>query len=191
MQVEAVRFLLENGADAYQRVNSLPPLAHAASRLERGPELLQVLMDHGTNLNTVSRPDCRNVLHCAAAVGTVETIEFLVKKGGMDLEKKCKIGCTPLLVAARAGNIKNAKALLNLGAKIHVVSENGGTPLIWSSSWKNVEAVKFWLGTGVDIDAQDYYGRSKCNSIICTSFIFRFSSPRLDARSQFKQRLSD
>jgi ankyrin repeat protein len=191
MQVEAVKFLLENGADVHQRVNNLPPLAHAASRLERGPELLQMLMDHGANLNTVSRPDCRNVLHCAAAVGTVETIEFLVKKGGMDLEKKCKIGCTPLLVAARAGNIRNAKALLNLGAKLHAVSENGGTPLIWSSTWNNVEAVKFWLGTDVDIDAQDCYGRSKCNSVICTSFISMFSSPHLDARSQFKQRPSD
>jgi len=176
MQVEAVKFLLENGADAHQRVNNLPPLAHAASRLERGPELLQLLMDHGTNLNTVSRPDCRNVLHCAAAVGTVETIEFLVKKGGMDLEKKCRRGCTPLIVAARAGNVRNIKALLSLGAKLNVVSENGGTPLIWSSGWENVEAVKFWLGTDVDIDAQDYQGRSKYKSNIFISFISMFSS---------------
>jgi ankyrin repeat protein len=191
MQVDAVKFLLENGADVNHRVNNLPPLAHAASRPERGPELLRLLIDHGAILTTTARPDCRNVLHCAAAVGSAETIEFLVKEGGMDLEEKCERGCTPLLIAARSGNIKNAEVLLKLGAKPDVVSEDKQTALIYSVFTKDVDAVKFWLQQpNVDVDAQDCHGISKPSPVCCTppSFIpcgpFLYTSNLLSNRGQ-------
>jgi len=173
VHVDAVRLLLDRGADVHHRVHELPPLAHAASRTHHGPELLQLLIDHGAILTTTSRPDQRNVLHCAAAVGTPDTVEFLVTKGGMDIEKKCRRGCTPLLVAARAGNVDNAKVLLKLGAKLDAVSINGGSALIWSSSWGNVDAIKYWLELGLDINARDNNGHSKsCDSPYCPTSHF-------------------
>ena len=112
-------------------------------------------------------------MHCAAAVGTPDTVEFLVTKGGMDIEKKCRRGCTPLLVAARAGNVDNAKVLLKLGAKLDAVSINGGSALIWSSSWGNVDAIKYWLELGLDINARDNNGHSKsCDSPYCPTSHF-------------------
>ena len=166
MEVETVKLLLEKGADANHRVKGLPPLVHAVTREEHRPELLQLLIDHGANLNTVSSPDRKNALHWAATAGRAETVEFLIGKG-MDMEKTCRRRCTPLILAAETGQTDVAEVLLRHGANLNITSENGGSPLIWSSCNNHVDTVKFWLEQGVDINSRDDNGLSKSKRIPC------------------------
>lgn len=160
MKVEAVEFLLQRGADPNHRVRRIPPLVHAATRAEHGPKLVQLLLDRGVNINTVSGSDTKTALHWAVTRKRADVVEFLIGKG-MDIEKTCRRGCTPLLLAAETGSTEAAEVLLEHGAKLDVISNNGGTALIWSSCNNHVETMKFWLEQDVDIDAVDNSGLSK------------------------------
>lgn len=70
-QLDVFKLLLEKGADVHHRSKRLPTLVHAAMKDKHGPEMMQLLLDHGAILNTISGPDSKTVLHWAAAEGKV------------------------------------------------------------------------------------------------------------------------
>jgi hypothetical protein len=159
-RVAAVKCLLDNGADPHSRVRNLPPSVYAAKLAEYGPEFLQLLLDSGVNLNTVSGPSHKNVLHWAVTAGRADVVEFLISKG-MDIEKTCGKKFTPLLLAAGLGHSQVADILVKHGAKIDVRSDIGGTPLALSASNDHIEAVKYWLEQGAEVNATDTDGLSE------------------------------
>ena len=83
--VEAVKFLLSRGASVSHRARTLPPLVHALTK--EGTELMQLLVDHGADLKSLSGKDHKNALHWAASEGMTDALELLLKKG-MDIEAK-------------------------------------------------------------------------------------------------------
>lgn len=161
-QVDVARILLKAGANVHQRVRGLPALVHALMTPNRGPELMQLLLDHGANLNTISGSDQRNALHWATCESMAGAVDFLVAKG-IDIESRCSKGRTPLILAAEAGYTHVAKVLWAQGADINATSENGGTPTIWAACKNNVETLKFLLEKGAKVDVRDNLGHStKC-----------------------------
>lgn len=155
--VEAVKFLLSRGASVSHRARTLPPLVHALTK--EGTELMQLLVDHGADLKSLSGKDHKNALHWAASEGMTDALELLLKKG-MDIEAKSKRGCTPLLLSADCGHPEVAEILLNHGANLNARSENGGTPLIWAACHNHVEIAKVFLDHGADINEADNFGHS-------------------------------
>jgi ankyrin repeat protein len=136
------------------------PSVYAAKLAEYGPEFLQLLLDSGVNLNIVSGPSHKNVLHWAVTAGRSDVVEFLIGKG-MDIEKTCGKKFTPLLLAAGLGHSQVADILVKHGAKIDVRSDIGGTPLALSASNDHIEAVKYWLEQGAEVNATDTDGLSE------------------------------
>lgn len=159
-QVDIVRLLLERGADANHRVKRMPPLVHAVMRSDHGCEMMQLVLDHGAVLNTISGPEQRTALHWAAAEGMAEAVDFLIEKG-MDMEAKCSKGRTPLILAAEFGHTDAANILWVHGADLRTRSDNGGTALTWAACNNRVEVVEFLLKQGAEVDLRDTKGHSK------------------------------
>jgi ankyrin repeat protein len=59
-------------------------------------------------------------------------------------------GLTPLIFAAREGDIESAKALLDAGAKINAQSEYGWTPLLTAVNNRNYKLAALLLERGAD-----------------------------------------
>lgn len=156
-RVEAVKLLLSRGASVSHRARTLPPLVHALTK--EGTELMELLVEHGADLKSLSGKDHKNALHWAASEGMPKAVKYLLGKG-MDIEAKSKRGCTPLLLAADCGHAQVADILLEHGANLNARSENGGTPLIWAACHNHVETAKVFLTHGAYINDVDNYGHS-------------------------------
>ena len=71
------------------------------------------------------------------------------------LEFKDKDGNTPLMVAARAGNVDDVRLLLKAGADIEAKDDYGNTALMLAAQEGKVEALEALLGAGADKDAKN------------------------------------
>ncbi|CAO2650642.1 Nn.00g019340.m01.CDS01 [Neocucurbitaria sp. VM-36] len=156
-KIDITKLLLEQGADVHHRVSTLPPIVHAVMRNDCGPQLIQLLINHGANPNSISGPEQMNALHWAAVDGMVDALDFLISKG-MDLNSTCSKGRTPLILAAENGHITVAKVLLAKGAELFRRSQNGGTALAWAACNGRLDTVKYLLEEGVDVDDCDDCG---------------------------------
>jgi hypothetical protein len=159
-QFETARFLLKRGANVHQRVRCLPPIHFAALRSHSAPQLMQLLMDYGAIQNTVTGPECFNTLHFAAMYGKADAVRFLIKKG-MDMERTCLNGRTPLILAAEKGNTIVARALLAMGAKLYHRSLDGKSALGWAACNNHLKTVEHLLKEGIDVNDRDDAGDSK------------------------------
>ncbi|KAJ4367574.1 hypothetical protein N0V83_007158 [Neocucurbitaria cava] len=155
-KVDIARLLLEEGADVHHRVRRLPPIVHAVMT-NCAPQLIQLLVNHGANLNAVSGPDQMNALHWAAVEGKVDAVDFLASKG-MDLNSASSKGRTSLILAAEKGHTTVAKLLLAKGAELLKRSDNGGTALAWAACNGYLDTVKYLLEEGIDVDDCDDCG---------------------------------
>ncbi|CAE7288108.1 EHMT1 [Symbiodinium sp. CCMP2592] len=65
----------------------------------------------------------RTPLHFAAEAGRADICSLLVRAGGAQLEARSKVGLTPLLSAAAAGQLASLKILVDFKADLEVVQE--------------------------------------------------------------------
>jgi ankyrin repeat protein len=159
-QLEETRVLLNNGSNVHQRANNLPPLAYAATKAIEAPKFIQLLLDFGATLHTISGSQQFNSLHWATVYGCIDAVNFLINQG-MDLERTCSQGRTPLLLAAEHGHAMVAKLLLAKGAELEHRSYNGRTALAWAACNNHVDTVEYLLLEGIDINYRDNLGHSK------------------------------
>jgi ankyrin repeat protein len=91
-------------------------------------------------------------LHLAAAVGDSEVIEALPKAAVRKLlEKLDAADRTPLMHAAAKGNIRTARALLDLGADVNARNSTGDTALRVAASDGTPDVAKLLLEAGGDL----------------------------------------
>ena len=121
------------------------------------------LLDTGLNINVSFPPDesefsGMTALMVASLHGYPELVEELIKRGA-DVNLKRYVGDTPLMFAARTGNVKTVNALLRAGANPNatVMSPHAGeiTPLtsaINSRSPNRVEVAKILIGAKAEIN---------------------------------------
>ncbi|USP74194.1 hypothetical protein yc1106_01468 [Curvularia clavata] len=156
-RVDMVKFLLERGANVNTTVSFSPPLFHANAAGEDAPRILQLLLDHGANIEEIEPSSSLNVLHVAAVHGDIYAADFLISKG-LDIHRKCEHGKTPFLLAAEKGQTMMVKLLLAKGADLHTRSGNGATALMWAAHTGQVETVKFLLEKGMNLEDRDEDG---------------------------------
>lgn len=63
-----------------------------------------------------------------------------------------------LLIAARAGDLKRVKQLINSGATVNAADNNGNTPLMEAAFFRYPEVVRLLLEQGADASFQNYGG---------------------------------
>jgi ankyrin repeat protein len=110
------------------------------------------------NLNEGIRDDGRTPLEYAAAFGTIEMIDFLVKNGALINYTRAWI--PPLHEASARGRVDIVKYLIEHGAQVDLQTIQGITPLMCAAAWGEMDAVKLLLSYGADIYIQDNIGEN-------------------------------
>jgi len=117
---EAVKLLLSHRADVNAREMSRGQTALMWAVAEQHADVVKLLLEKGANANARSITSRRYVLMCCQ--------EFEGDPGGADYVEEG--GDTPLLFAARVGDIESARLLLAAGAPIEDAAPTGATPLV-------------------------------------------------------------
>lgn len=112
-----VKYLLDNGvkADPSQSVTKTSPLAYAAKK--NLVNIVCLLHNKSADLQRQYGKHERTVLHIAAGKGSLEVLEYLLRKGA-DINATDKYGNHALAVAVIEDKLKNIKLLREYGSDI-------------------------------------------------------------------------
>ena len=127
-----MRLLLEFGADVHARDggghNPLYRAANGQGREEEGRAAVELLIQHGADVNQVTGVGGMTPLHMSARRGTTRIAEALLDAGA-DIEAKDKGEETPLRRAVNCGQERMVCLLLSRGANPRSTDKNGRTPI--------------------------------------------------------------
>ena len=110
------------------------------------PEMVQVLLDYGVDVNGVNSQDgfyC-SPLHNASFGNDPRSVRLLLDRGA-DLNLREKTDSTPLHLASRSGKIEIARLLIEHGASVEAEDNHGRTPLDVASGEERDEMIKLLL----------------------------------------------
>jgi hypothetical protein len=157
--VAMARLLLDNGADINARDARYyaTPLRWAAStsshRNQSTRDLIRFLQSKGA-----AEPD----IFFAAAVGDVAQLRKILARDSTHIDERAKAndvlfgGCTPLQIAAYAGQFDAAKILLDRGANVHDRSGWSNTEPLEKAAWTgSADIVTLLLDHGALVDGPD------------------------------------
>lgn len=164
--------MIEKLLKAGAKPNAVPPTGETAlmTAARTGkPGAVQALLVHGADVNAKEPSLGQTALMWAAAQGHSEVVQLLVE-GGADVRAKSKPGSfrqpsiihtggfTPLLFAARNGDIKSSRILLAAGANVNEAASDGMTPLLMATIRGHLAYAEFLLDqkANPDIAAAGY-----------------------------------
>jgi ankyrin repeat protein len=169
-----VRLLIEAGADPNTALLSGETPLMIAAR-SGGTEAVRILLEHGADANVKGTRD-QTALMWAASHGHADVVRALLA-GGADVHARSTVwtqywqidpgelvhpdlrrwidhgGSTPLLLAAREGELEAAQALVEGGADVNAASAYGTSATVLAAHSGNAELVRFLLERGADPDA--------------------------------------
>ena len=118
---------------------------------ERHQQIVQLLVDHGANINIADKEGVTPLEH-ARARGFREIELILVQASrARDME---------LITAAKRGDAGAVRALLAQGASVHAQDENGVTALIAAAYRNDLEIADLLIQAGADVNTQDHTQQS-------------------------------
>lgn len=91
-----------------------------------------------------------SAVHEAVRGRSQEMVDFLMENGGSTGDLNFQ-GETPLLVAARIGELEMTRWLLSRGARHSVVDAAGVTPLYWAAQCGHADVAEALLAAGADL----------------------------------------
>ncbi len=157
---EAIKVLLEAGARPnLTAADGATPLMLATAG-EQASEKIRLLLDAGADPNIIRGDGTTALIWAASFCKEAEAITQLVKAGARLDARTARDGHTPLMVAARVGNVVTARALIKEGAPVEVKSDQGYTALMWAAegSEGNAETVSALIELGAEIEARSSDG---------------------------------
>ena len=146
--LEAIKFLLHNGADINKVDNrGNAPLSHA---IRCGSQsCVQLLLDHGASVN-IANKEAVNPLHRLASTwDSLELLDCLISHQA-NMNALTEEGYSPLGYAASNSRHKVSTRLIELGADIHVKTPDGTTALTNVVSRNSHLVLKLLLQRGAD-----------------------------------------
>jgi ankyrin repeat protein len=145
-------------------------------------EILQDLIDHGANVNTREPRRGQSALMWAISFRNPESAKILIDNGANVSARTIKLkdemeyspmllggyaanvqsvpqgGYTPIMFAARVGDLNTARLLVNKGAGVNDVSVEDGTALVIASAWGHEDLAMYLLDEGADPNSADANG---------------------------------
>ena len=196
---QAVRLLIDSGADVNLQSNFGPPIFYAA-RVGNN-SLIQILIDKGANVLATDKWGGTALNAAVDGVRFESTIRFLLVKGvspngesrkapallssandanvsllllrnGADPNIADKRGNTALHAAIQRNNMELIEALLAAGARVDIVSREIGTPLHQAANSGNVAVAELLIKRGADVNALDC-----CNGVTPLHVAVSMTSP--------------
>jgi ankyrin repeat protein len=157
---DAVQLLLERGAP----VNAADPqyshtaLMWAVSRDDAA--IMKLLIAKGATVDGATRVGQKPVARPPGTGGGSHGVG-IVRSGvpPQGEQQPTPGGMTPLLLAARDGNLNAAKVLVEVGADVNQTDPNGLTPLLMALTNGQIDVAKFLLERAADPKRADWWGR--------------------------------
>ncbi|MFN7038500.1 MAG: ankyrin repeat domain-containing protein [Alphaproteobacteria bacterium] len=146
-----VKILLENNADLeagavksqYER-----PIHYAAKNDQT--EILEILLEKGAKLNATDINGA-TPLHLAARQGKINSVRFLIKQPGVEIDKQNdREWYTALHMASYYGHDKVVEELINNEADIEREDSTGATPLYLAVIENKLDAARTLLESGAN-----------------------------------------
>jgi ankyrin repeat protein len=156
--VEAVEWLLQNGADVENIAEAIEPgiemttLSIAAAKNHAA--IVELLLRHGANVNASHKGS--RALHAAAGQGAVEAMSLLLLHHAA-VEPVDDNGDTPL---SQASSTQAVRVLLDHGASLYRRGWRGNTVLHHAIQCANLPFVEFLIQRGADIHARNDAGET-------------------------------
>jgi ankyrin repeat protein len=146
---QAVRALIENGADANGRdADGNTPLI--LTSLYASPKCVALLLEKGADANAANKAGATALVRAAT---NYEKTRLLVSAGARVRVRTADFGNTPLILAARrAGNSRTVKLLLERGADATERNDSGVSPIISGAASGDLETVRLLLDAGAKAD---------------------------------------
>lgn len=168
-RTEVVRLLLESGADVDGGNRNTPSALHLAV-VERSATMVELLVEHGANVNTmgsgfvsdsldttVSLKPGFTPMHVAAMRDWPEGVKLLHGVGAK-VNEADMCGSTPMHVATADCNHDVMDALRMCGATLDHKNLEGKTPLFLAVEWGSASVVDHLLTMGAQVDSIDNEG---------------------------------
>ncbi len=142
----AVKEWLAAGGDLEfrQGKGDMTPLMAASSYGDLA--VVKALVEAGANVSAVNGSES-TALGFASWPGHLEIVEYLLQN---DADNNRGM---PLQQAASHGNLDVVKALVEAGADLNAIDEDGGTALSWAADPGRFEVIKYLVEHGADVNA--------------------------------------
>ncbi len=172
-----IKALLQAGADANIELLSGESVLMNCARTG-ATEAIMLLIDAGADVDHAEPENGQTALMWAAAVGHADIVDRLVRSGA-DIHARTRAGVatisdtcricdwkvasgdfTPLLFAARAGDVEAAKILLDAGADPNKATVLHGNSLVIASAGGHEDLALYLIERGADVNSTDEHGIS-------------------------------
>ncbi|XP_048242766.1 uncharacterized protein LOC124128465 isoform X2 [Haliotis rufescens] len=156
---EVKRLLTTLGVNVnYRGEGSRTPVMAAVVRGHR--DVVKLLVNKGADVSLVDK-DGNNILHYACMEGDVETVKCVLSRNMVDINSRGQRSRTPVMLAAGWGNGELVELLVNEGADVSLVDDEGYNILHLACMIGHLETPEFVLSQNVvDIDARDKRGQT-------------------------------
>lgn len=144
--VAAVRSLLRRGADANAREQTRGQTALMWAVANRHPGVTQLLLDAGADVH--ARSEVRTRVYNMGGSRSAGSASQ-----GIPLKEVPVGGSTPILFAARSGDVESAQLLLDAGADVHDTMADGNTAVVIAAHSGHGSLVRVLLDAGADVNA--------------------------------------
>ena len=132
MDIEIVKYLFEKGAEANpENKFGLTPLMSICysfmsdtASTRKSLNIIDLLVSKGANLNVVGGGGHTAIAYAAERNKTEIVLKLIALKADVNKRGSSKINYTPLMNAAKIGNLVMVKALIEAGAEINEIREH-------------------------------------------------------------------
>ena len=172
---QIVTMLIDKGAKVDVRSDQYETPLHNIA-WSGSVETVELMLANGADINAVG--DAGWTPLCMAALCNAEITKYMISKGAAvnphppedAKECPCRVAFqTPLHCAVRSDSISTVQALVENGAMVNVVDQEGLTPLHVAVKHGNLELVRYLLDHGAVINVtEDHYGANEMHVAAAT-----------------------
>ena len=132
-------------------------------------EGVKSLLAGGADVNAKESRRGQTALMWAVSQKHTPVVRALIA-GGADVHARSEGGFTPLLFAARVGDLDSARALLEAGADVNEATKDDGSALVLASASGHEALALLLLEKGADPNAADANGATPLHNTVLTGF---------------------
>jgi ankyrin repeat protein len=163
--VEKMKLLMDHGANADARANNRYSALLVAAQYPGSSAAMNLLLDHGAHVRLPKGQGAALFnaypIFLAAYSGNTEIIGRLRREGDRLDDRMSLVGMlplSPLLAVAGTYRTASVRALLDAGAKVDEVDDDGMTSLDWAAIANQPDTARLLIERGADVNHVDKHG---------------------------------